>query len=570
MSLLSIRDFYPSDLLSELKLKPWWETLRGYGYVAGVASTLSLLIATFPQVAISCFMVPDNATQSQAFSTIPEAAINSYCIRHVPWYIACNGIAALSVMAFLYFLEIIWTLVPGVTESLTDLSEISGSISGINIPVEEMKTHGVRPITKSSSDKDLKLRDIVMLLIKRFDSVNIMYWYIGRSALLCASLVALSVLNLLAYFEFDFDTNFQCVVQNDFIGNIANATYNFTCIGSTPSVYLLIYSVALAFQGVCMLLGLVLSLNWLRKPRYHNGIWNQDEDMPRQRALKFLCLLLSYRNPELAKNVQEFTEFVLSEAFLHNQRQLTDEAIVANDSEFFRILKISLLKANEEESFAEVVASSAELVFRYAENPERFKVGATKEEKEETDVDFKILTLLLNMFPYYRDTLAEFLRNVVVEMIRHNRVEDEQPENIQQGRVEGDIEMNDRQQPNERIIIAQDELINLSIQWNNRCRWHLLACSPITFSARETGNLRIDLTSLDTYGRSFLYYALRNSSLNKMLTRFQNIFDFLRRTSDLSAQSYVYFDGGRQLVTDFIRDQYEGCNIDGVPEEFLN
>ena len=105
--------------------------------------------------------------------------------------------------------------------------------------------------------------------------------------------------------------------------------------------------------------------------------------------------------------------------------------------------------------------------------------------------------------------------------------------------------------------------------------WHLLACSPLFYASEDVldipknffDKLDIDLDDTDEDGNSFLYYALRKSTLNKHLTRFGDVFNRLMEANKTKSPKYVYCNHKKSLVQEFFISEYEG-QFKGVKPDF--
>lgn len=84
--------------------------------------------------------------------------------------------------------------------------------------------------------------------------------------------------------------------------------------------------------------------------------------------------------------------------------------------------------------------------------------------------------------------------------------------------------------------------------------WHLLSCCPLTFDKpRLLKDIKCDV--LDKEGRSCLFYVLRKSSMDKLLSRFSLFNELIAEISD-KTRKLIHFDGKSMTPEDFFYENY--------------
>lgn len=501
MSFFAVVNQITDDILDTLRLKPWWEKWREYAFRTSLAVIALFTFTT--DVRFHCVRYSEGGYNSQETLTKSQAlAVDRYCKFHtVPWYVCHAELIAFTSSILTYILGDYWIHLAGVKEKLTEISKLGHSIIELNMNLKEMRYWSSVPMTSFSKSEHHILRENVRTLQKYRYQATLSRQYTIRCVLLLLWTGFCAVLSLSLYLE---DSRRMHLIGECHIQN------NILQLGKegSPNLFKCVNESSHMFPVLEGLIGVAFALQCISMiiPLCMACIAEDNSDVP-----TFLILMMAVREKQTNK-IRLFANFVTNENGL-NEKLIchVDKAIFAGDMEFLRLLYKSMNDPGIMWNIIETVATRA-----LKDGDTHSCLTSNSDHRQSDDSDLFVYRFLETM------EWIDQERSISAYVKR----------------------------PFERRLVE-------------RRNWHLLYCTPLV--QRDPSFLTgIRLNQLDKEGRSYLYYALRKSSMDKKIQRFTHFNKFIKRINN-GCEKLVHFEGLSMPAEDFFYSEYPGNFLRDLP-----
>lgn len=249
------------DLLTEQKMKPWWETVHGYLLATTITISGILVYFTSTGQQVDCLPTTQNASH---YTDSQINLVNGYCTGQIPWYALYAGMLNFLAASFILVASNVWLSHPDVIDAFRTFVKAANIINGLHSRSNKLNQMAVTPVFAEYGE-GFELRKACLLLWSQQNRIQRLYMIrniIVIGLTLSASVITLTVSIMLT--SLVNNPHYECqLTEEETRAAMLRGRYYFCSYSHANIIFPFVLLCGLAFIGQVFALTIaIFKLRW--------------------------------------------------------------------------------------------------------------------------------------------------------------------------------------------------------------------------------------------------------------------------------------------------------------------